>query len=480
MPKAFVVLGGLAALAACSADESFHGAEPTPEVGPSSPQRLAPDQGKAAPSRDIEAANAWVEAARRDYREGAHLDALDATYRALKLRPHHPGALLLRAQMVRDAHGPAQALGWFEAALRIAPRDPEILSEYAATLGEAGHHRKMLGAVRALARLSPDHMQITYLQAVLAARAGEPILAKTLLERSGAVDAGRPAAMLLDAVIDIQGERFASAQETLESLTMRQPANRTISELLARTLWLAGDDKELVRRFEAPARAVDSTPYLAMLVGRALERQGDRGAAAPFLKRAYAGRAANQAIMKGQGPARGSLPEPTLTIRALLDAKRFAEAERYAAALRARFPGSADMASLAADVAMARGQPAVALGLYAETARVRRPWPLTRKAFAAYLDYGDPVAANVLVARHLLGEPRNAEALMLLAAHSAARTDWAEVEELLDNAIVLGAGNDPELLALRARAARESGELAVARRFERLAFGLHPAMIPSH
>ena len=87
-------------------------------------------------------------------------------------------------------------------------------------------------------------------------------------------------------------------------------------------------------------------------------------------------------------------------------------------------------------------------------------------------------SADVLIARHLAGEPRNTEALLLDAERAARAEDWLRVEVLLDNAIGLGAGNDPRLLKLRGIAARELGNVEEARRFERMTWDLHPGLLP--
>jgi len=84
----------------------------------------------------------------------------------------------------------------------------------------------------------------------------------------------------------------------------------------------------------------------------------------------------------------------------------------------------------------------------------------------------------VLIARHLVGEPRNTEALLLYAERSARAEDWLRVAVLLDQAIELGAGNDPRLLKLRAIAARALGETEEAAAFERMAWELHPGLVP--
>jgi len=416
----------------------------------------------------------WVNLARLRYRGGAHSDALEAADRALELDPAYAPALVLRGQLVRDAYGLGGSLVWFEAAIEADPANPQAWADYAATLGDAGQYGEMLAATRRLSELDPGNGQALYFQAVLAARAQNPVLAKSLLERSGKLQEGIPAALLLDALTDLQEANHDSASRTLERLAQMQPGNPRVVELLARAMWLGGRDQELVDRFAPAAHSEAASPYLAMLVARAYERLEERDKAAPFLEKAYGGRPLGWVALDAD--VRSDLPEQTLRMRQLIGQGQTNAARGYGDRLVKQFPGSADIAVLAGDAALAARNPAAALGHYREAVRIRRAWPLTRKAAAAYSDLGDTLAADVLVARHLSGEPHNTEALLVQAERSARLEDWLRVAVLLDNAIALGAGNDPRLLKLRAIAARALGEKAQAERFEQSLWELNPRL----
>jgi len=216
----------------------------------------------------------WVAIARLRFRGGEHLTALEAAERALEVGPDHAPALLIRALMVRDAHGFADALPWFEAALSADRAYADAWAEYAATLGDLGRHRDMLEAVRELADVAPKDARGFYLQAVLAQRGGEPVLARSLLERSGMAARGVPSALLLEALIQMDQGNTASAVERLETLASRQPANERVRELLARALLLGGREADLVARFAADTAKAEASPYLLTLVARAHERLG--------------------------------------------------------------------------------------------------------------------------------------------------------------------------------------------------------------
>ena len=416
----------------------------------------------------------WVDIARLRFRGGEHLIAVEAADRALALGPEYAPALLMRAQLVRDSNGLLESLPWFKAAASADPRNKEVLADYAATLGDLGRYTDMLRVVRELARIDPRYPKALYLQAVLAARAEDPVLASTLLNRSGLSAQGVPAAMMLDAVVNLQQGNADTAAELLEALSERQPGNVRVNELLARAFWLGGRDREIVDRFAGIAERPEASPYLVMLVGRAFERMGERGRAIPLIERALKGRTDDSIVLAASQGSAGALPAATAELRAYVGRGNYAAAQRTTRSLLQRYATSADIHALAGDVAIVGGNTDRALDLYATAASVRRSWPITRKVIAAYRSYGDPQAADVLLSRYVAGDPHNTDALLLLAQRSAASEDWLRVEVLLDTAIALGAGNDLRVLSLRAQAARGLGKDKDAQRFEAMRLELDP------
>jgi len=395
----------------------------------------------------------WVAVARLRYRGGEHLEAIGAADKALALGPQYGGALLLKAQLVRDAHGLAASLPWYEAASEADPANPEVWLDYAATLGDLGRNRAMLEALVQLGEVAPTEPRANFLSAVLAARAGNAVLARSLLERSRMVAQRVPAALMLDALISLEQANYSLAAERLDAVMQRQPDNARARELLARALLLGGRESEVVARFGRDEAPGDTSPYLAMLVGRAHERLGERDKAAPWLDRAFGASTPARLVL----PVSPGLPPPTAEARNLARVGDWTSAATRTAALRARFPGSGDVAVLAGDVMLGKGDARGALMLYASAAQVRRSWPLARKAIAAYRMAGDEEAADVLLIRHLAGDPNNIDAALLLAERSIAWGDAARAGLLLDHVAALGGAHDLAYRRMRASLAKEGG-----------------------
>jgi len=389
----------------------------------------------------------------------------------VRLDPANVRALEFRGLLVRDQFGLAAALPWFEAGLKAKPDDISILGEYAATLGELGRAKQMLTVTRHMIELSPHEPRAFYLQAVLAARAGNVTLARSLMAKAGPRVVEVPAALMLQGVLELEAGNINLAIELLDRLSRGQPQNRIARLLLARAIDAAGDDpqsrRQLVDTFAADVERADASPWLLTLVGRAWEDLGQRERAAPLLNRAARAGAvpvepvaetvplAVLALRYGDAPGDPSAAVPYL--RALLGAGRVGEATAIAERIVGAAPGSADAQVLAGDVRKARGDLGGAVNAWRVAGAVRLNDDLMLRLVDACLRAGRAADGEALVRGVIANSPRDRAALRLAAGFSARREDWTDAGAVLDWLGRNGGAGDARLVADLALARMNGG-----------------------
>lgn len=428
-------------------------------------------------------AQLWVDIGRLRYIGGEHLTAIEASEQALAAGPDLPRALEFRAELLRDAQGWGEALPLYERALEIAPDDLALLGGYAATLGEAGRARDMLGVTRRMLALSPRDPTAWFLQAVLAARAGDNDLARSMLSRAGNLDA-MPAGLLLTGALELDAGNANVAIGPLERLVFLQPANQRARHLLARALFEAGEYDALFARFGPHAARNDAAPYLLTLLARAHEERGDRIAAAGLLDRAAA---AAPLPIAGIPPVavRGDLaanwsadpgnPGTTVSyVRSLLAQGNLAVADGASGRFLQMRPGSVDALGLAGDLDLVQDRNSAAIERYLLSAKVRFPDLLLLRLCEAYARTGRSGEGRALTARYLAAYPGSVLAARLAADYAAHAGDWGQTRALLESARTRGANRDARLLADLAFAQLRAGDAKAAQTTAERAWRLQP------
>lgn len=421
-------------------------------------------------------ATLWVDIARLRYAGSEHLQSIEAADKALAIDPNHPGALTLRGQIVRDAFGPAAALPWFEAALARTPDDPDVLADYAATLGEADRAGEMLVVVRRLHEIQPGNPRGYFLQAVLAARAGNYDLARGILNRvkGGVLD--QAATQLLQGALDLEAGNTSQAIDTLDRLSRRQPANQRVRNLLVRALYAAGEYQEIVRRFAPLAVRGDASAYFLVMVARAHEQLGQRDLAAPLLDRAAA-EPAGQLVLADESFDGLSAAGPAAQMRALLATGQTGAAIGFGERLRAADPGSGDVLGLLGDALVAAGRPGDAMAFYRDSARVRFNEDLLLRMLVAQAQARQSGQQDLLLRQFQLGNPASPFAARMLATKAAQRGDWAMSRALLEPLVARGQSRDVRLLCDLAFAQLKGGDAAAAAGTAARAYRLQPGSL---
>jgi cellulose synthase operon protein C len=435
--------------------------------------RTAPNDGEA-----------WTDLARLQSETGDIGSAVPSAARAVQLAPASVPALVMRGELVRAQTGPVAALAWFEAALQRDPADPAALIEYAATLGDVGRTVDALAATRRALQAKPNSPQAWYLQAVIAARAGNFDLARTLLERTnGAVD-DLPGGQLLAGALDIDSGDFQQAIGKLKQLVDDQPMNLAARRLYATALLRAGSAQAAIDLLGPWVARPDADSYALTLAARAYERLGDRATAARLLDRAaLPGTAApgafsaddSLAVIAGEAAQRPGDPEALVAlIRALATGGDPAGALAKAEAAAAALPGTPATHLLVGDAQMLLGHDAEAVAAYRRAAALRFDTATMLRLVDALDRTGQREAAAQVLAQFLSQNPINVAALRLTGQWQLAA---GEVDAAIDSLETIRAqvGNgDAALNAALATAYAAAGEHATAARFGETAYALLP------
>jgi tetratricopeptide (TPR) repeat protein len=406
-------------------------------------------------------AGLWVEIGRWRYRSGQHVQAISACDRAIALDPRNVRALGFRGELVRDRYGLAAGLPWFEAALALAPQDASVLTQYAATLGDLGRATQALAVTRRLLQASPGNAQAFYLQAVLAARAGQYDVARQLLNRTRDKLDAVPGAILLQAVLELSADNPQTASELCEQLLEREPDSMRARQLLARALYLGEQYRYLTLRFRDDIARSDASPYLLTVVARGFEALGDRAKAGDLLDRAASPpRAALRIVAVGSRV--GELMGQGQSQQALAAAEQDRRAQ----------PGSYLTQSLAGDVQLALGHPVEAQQRYAAAARVRMTDSLLQRRFQAFVGAGNYAGATQMVQAYLQQDPGNHVALRLQAGLALHGGDPLWAGAILDYLQRTGVQYDVQLLTDLALIRLGTGEADLAERAAAQAYDL--------
>lgn len=378
----------------------------------------------------------WTEVARFRRAGGDIGGAIQAADRAVAADPRSADALVLRGELTRGQYGLAAALPWFSRALEIDPANRTALLERAVTYGDMGRMREMLADTYAVHRLAGSDPNAYYIQAVLAARAGNFTLARALFDRTGGAFNNLPAGLLLAGAIDFETENYATAAQRFGTLLERQPGNRRARRLLAATQWRLGDARAAIATLAPVADLPDADSYSLSLMGQALARTGEAARASRYLARAaqptppvlaaienisdeaFARLREDAAARPGDGPLQVRL------VSALLARGIGDEALQRAQALAAANPGAPEAHMLVGDALGVRGDFAGAAEAYRRAANLAFSEPVALRLIEALQRSGRIAAADNVLALFLQQNPRNVPAQILYAGRAMQAEDW--------------------------------------------------------
>ena len=415
---------------------------------------------------------------------GDVLGASDAVERAVAIDPANLSALVIEGRIVRSRYGLVAALPWFRRALHRDAYYHPALIELAATLGDAGRHAEMLEATRRALAARPGSPQALYLQAVLAARAGNRDLARAMLRRMADTGLAMPGVVLLTGLVAYADGQYEQAVASFREIVGRQPMNLVGRRLLGAALLRSGDARTALDVLRPLALRPDADSYTLGLVGRAFEATGEREWAARFLDRAARPALAEPRPFESDTGAAvlanavGEAPDdPRVAvayIRALVAAGDTGAAYRQARAIAATSPGVPDAQVLAGDVLASLGSFGEALGDYRRAADLRFDAPILLRLAEAADRSGQRRLGAEALALYLSQNPQSVVARRALANMQLAVRDWQAAIDTLEGLRNSLGNRDALLLAQLGYAYTGAGDPRTGTVYARAAYALTP------
>lgn len=376
----------------------------------------------------------WSDLARIRYNAGDVAGATANAERAVSLDTANLEALTLRGELVREQYGLAAAVPWFEGALKRDAYYHPALTEYAATLGDMGRYNDMLNATRKALAARPGSSQALYLQAVLAARAQNYDLARSLMQRTGGAIDDVPGVLLLEGTLEYQAGAYEQAIEKWRALVGRQPMNVTARRLLGAALLRSGDTRGALDILRPIALRGDADSYTLALVGRAFEANGERDWAAKYLDRAtwpatdtatpFGSDDGLPVLANAASNDPGNPMAMVGMIRGLIDAGQAGNALVRAKALVAANPGVPAAHLLVGDTLMTTGRFGDAAAAFARAGNIKFDEAVMLRMVDALDHAGRRPEASRVLAVFLSQRPENVPALRLAAHWQIAAGDW--------------------------------------------------------
>jgi cellulose synthase operon protein C len=384
----------------------------------------------------------WSDIARFRIASGDVGGALEAARRSVSLNRRNIDGLMLMGELVRGQFGLVAAIPWYEQILQLDRGHLGAMTELAATLGDAGRARAMLGVTRKMLAADPGNPKAYFLQAVLAARAGDFPLARAMMYRTKNQIDTVPAVMLLNAVLYLKDDNAEQAIQTLQNLVKAQPTNLKAKRLLGAAMWRSGDAESAIAVLHPMADRPDADSYTLSVIGRAYEEQGEGGAAAVFLDRAAAPVRGDPVPFDMAGSlatlARASAADANNADIAIPQISRMIAAGQTGAALQKAKqlakanPGVPAAHVLVGDALMAMDKPQDAAAAYQAAANIRFSEPIALRFIDALSKAGRDGAALRVLDMFLAQNPRSVAGLLLAADHFMATGAWDQAISVLE------------------------------------------------
>lgn len=426
----------------------------------------------------------WADIARFRYANSDLGGAIDAIEFSLKLNRNNMDAMLIKAGLIRENQGLVPALVWYERVLKAKPEHVGALTEYAATLGDAGRYTDMLKVTRRILALDKNNPRAYLLQATMAARAERFDLANRLLVRIEKPLGDLPAYLLLSAVVEGELGNHNIALNQATRLLDMQPYNVTARRVAALASLNAGDSEDAWHWISPITAHDDADSWSLMTAASTLMAEDQWGEAIPLMQRAGSYHKTDALLFPLNGDAETLASAAARNqqgaqvviayIRAEISQARPGNALAAAQRLQQQNPGVPDAHLLVGDTELANKRPAAAAKAYQQAVNLRFNEASALRLADAQTQSGDIQSAQRTLTNFMVRSPESVPAMRILGAFYLKQRDWTRAVTALEMVRARTGNRDALLMNELGLAWQGKGNLTNANIYFRHAYDIQP------
>lgn len=381
-------------------------------------------------------------------RPGAVHEALDAAERLLGAEEGHLG---LRGEAFRLQGRHLEAIDSFDRLLATDPENPWVRARRAASLAALGRHPEaQADAARAAEVADVDDVLVSLFAGNAALAAGDWPRALAHAKDALRADPRHPGSYLLRARAEVAAGSLETAREFIQAGQALAPHDLDLLRLKANVERRLDDDAAALSSLRAICDSARSAPADHHALAMVLDRTGHRAEALAIV---------SAALTRWPGSADLLVLHGTL----LLEERQPAEAMRVFADAARLYPDHPDVLLGLAHSEYDQGRLDEAYQAAAAAARARPDWAEAWALTARIEASQNSETTNESARKTLDLDPDQPDALLILARQHLIDGDAPAAERTVKRALATGA-TDPELTLVRAQALRLRGREAKALR----------------
>ena len=207
---------------------------------------------------------------------------------ALAIAPADPESLELKAGLLAVRKQPKEALALYRKALESKP---DLLTAHAAIIALLMQENEIDEAAKQVAvmkRIAPNHPQTLYLQAWTALRQKDLPAARTAIQQHLRLMPDNPRGQLLAGTIEYELQAYAQAENYLTQVLQRAPKQPLAWRLLIGSYLRTGQAARALERLQPMLDQIQNDPAMLSLVGEVYMANGEAKQAADYFEKAAA------------------------------------------------------------------------------------------------------------------------------------------------------------------------------------------------